>query len=90
MPKQQHCQPIPTSLGQVYACLVVTCHLHFRQNDRGILRAAAVTGGGTDPNKSQHTTLTLVKKILPQLCQDSNSQPFDHESGALPTIPAPK
>ena len=34
-------------------------------------------------NKSQHTKLTLEKKILPPLLPDSNSQPFDHESGAL-------
>ena len=31
------------------------------------------------PNKRQHTKLTLEKKIL----KDSNSQLFDHESGAL-------
>ena len=37
--------------SRVYACLDVTCHLHFAQNDRGILRATMVTGGrwgGTD------------------------------------------
>ena len=27
----------------MYACLAVTCHLHFWQNDRGLLRATAVT-----------------------------------------------
>ena len=66
---QRHSQPIPTSLGQkVYACLGVTCHLHFWQNDRGILRATAVTRGvERTPNKSQHTKLTLGKKILPPL-----------------------
>ena len=31
----------------MYACLGVTCHLYFWQNDWGILRATAV-GGGTD------------------------------------------
>ena len=30
---------------KVYACLVVTCHLHFWQNDRGLLHATAVTQG---------------------------------------------
>ena len=30
------------------ACLMVTCRLHFLQNDRGLLRATAVTRGGTD------------------------------------------
>ena len=29
----------------MYACLAVTCHLHFWQNDRDLLRATAVTRG---------------------------------------------
>ena len=29
-------------IRKVYACLVVTCHLRFWQNDRGLLRATAV------------------------------------------------
>ena len=32
-------------IRKVYACLVVTCHLHFWQNDRGLLRATAITHG---------------------------------------------
>ena len=36
-------------------------------------------------NKSQHRKLTLQKKILCCSCQDSNSQPFNHESSRLPT-----
>ena len=28
-----------------YACLAVTCHLHFWQNDRDLLRATAATVG---------------------------------------------
>ena len=36
------------------------------------------------PNKSQHIKLTLKKNIFSRRsCRDSNSQPFDHESGAL-------
>ena len=31
--------------SRVYACLGVTCHLHFWQNDRGLLRATAVIRG---------------------------------------------
>ena len=50
----------------VYAYLGVTCHLHFWQNDWGLLRATAVTRGmERTPNKSQHRKLTLEKKILP-------------------------
>ena len=37
------------------------------------------------PDKSQHTKLSLEKKILICFCQDSNSQLFDHKSGAFPT-----
>ena len=39
------------------------------------------------PKKHQHRKLTPKKKILPPLLSawESNSQPFDHESGALPT-----
>ena len=29
----------------MHVCLAVTCHLHFWQNDRGLLRATAVTRG---------------------------------------------
>ena len=32
----------------MYACLAVTCHLRFWQNDRGLLHATAVTRGETD------------------------------------------
>ena len=30
-------------IGRVHACLAITCHLHFRQNDRDLVRAAAET-----------------------------------------------
>ena len=33
-------------IRKVYACLAVTCHLHFWQNDRDFLRATVVTRGG--------------------------------------------
>ena len=53
-------------IRKVYACLAVTCHLHFWQDDRGLLRATAVTRGWNGyRNKSQHRKLTLEKKILP-------------------------
>ena len=51
--------------SKVYACLSGTCHLHFWQNDFGLL--CGNTGMERTPNKSQHTTLTLEKKILPPL-----------------------
>ena len=33
-------------IRRVHACLAVTCHLHFGQNDRDLLRTTAVTRGG--------------------------------------------
>ena len=57
-------------IRKVYACLAVTCHLHFWQNDRDILRATVVTWGWNGyRNKSQHRKSTLEKKILPPLQQ---------------------
>ena len=50
----------------MYACLAVTWHLHFWQNDRDFLRATAVTRGWNGyRNKSQHRKSTREKKILP-------------------------
>ena len=54
--------------SRVYACLVVTRHLRFWQNNRDLLRATAVTRGMEQtPSKSQHTKSTLEKKIVPPL-----------------------
>ena len=77
-----HVTSCESHIRKVYACLAVTCHLRFWQNDRGLLRATAVTRGWNGyRNKSQHRKLTLEKKILPR--------PFDHESGALTTELSP-
>ena len=55
-------------IRRVHACLAVTCHLHLRQNARGLLRSTSVTLGWNGyRNKSQHIKLTLEKKILPSL-----------------------
>ena len=64
--------PMPKhgSIRKVYACLAVTCHLHFWQNDRDFLRAIVVTRGWNGyRNKSQHRKSTLEKKILPPFQQ---------------------
>ena len=42
------CHLMQSHIRKVYACLTVTCHLHFWQNDRDLLRATAVTWGWTD------------------------------------------
>ena len=53
---------------RVHACLAVTCHLHFQQNDQDPLLAPVVTQGWNGYwNKSQHRRLTPEKKILPPL-----------------------
>ena len=57
-------------IRKVYACLAVTWHLHFWQNDRDFLRATVVTRGWNGyRNKSQHRKSTLEKKILPPFQQ---------------------
>ena len=37
------CHFTQNHIGRVQVCLAVTCHLHFRQNDRDLLCATAVT-----------------------------------------------
>ena len=64
------CDFMQSHIRKVYACLAVTCHLHFWQNDRDLLCASAVTRGWNGyRNKSQHRRSTLEKKILPPLLQ---------------------
>ena len=68
------------------ACLGVNCHLHFGQNDRGLLHATAATRIWN----GQRTRVSIVKltsgdkKFFRRSCRDSNSQPFNYEAGALP------
>ena len=64
------CHFTQSHIREVHACLAVTCHLHLWQNDRGLLRATAVTRVWNGyRNKSQRKKLTLEKKILPPLLQ---------------------
>ena len=64
------CHFMQSHIRKVYECLAVTCHLHFWQNDRGLLRATAVTRGWNGyRNKSQHRKSTLEKNILLPLLQ---------------------
>ena len=53
--------------------------LALLENGQGLLRVAAVTRGWNGHRMSQHTKLSLEKKILPPLLP----KPFDDESGAL-------
>ena len=64
------CHFMQSHIRKVYACLAVTCHLHFWQNDRDLLRATAVTRGWNGyRNQSQHRNSTLEKKIIPPILQ---------------------
>ena len=64
-------------IRRVHACLAVTCHLHFWQNDRGLLRATAVTRGWNEyRNKSRHRKLNLEKKVLPPLLPGLEPETF--------------
>ena len=61
----QPCHFMQSHIPKVYACLTVTCHLHFLLNDQDLLCATAVTRGWNGyQNKSQHRKLTLEKKII--------------------------
>ena len=51
--------------SRVYVCLGVICHLHFWQNDRGLLCATAVTRGGLDTKSESAHKVNSVKKIPP-------------------------
>ena len=89
------CHFMQSHIRKVHACLAVTCHLRFWQNDRDLLRATAVTRGWNGyRNKSQHRKSTLEKKILPALLQRFEPATFQsgvgrHESGALTTELSP-
>ena len=80
------CHFMQSHIRKVHACLAVTCHLHFWQNDLDILRAPAVTRGWNGyRNKSQHKKGPWRRKFSRRSCKDSNPRPFNHESGALTT-----
>ena len=87
--------PMPKhgSIRKVYACLAVTCHLRFLQNDRDFLRATVVTRGWNGyRNKSQHRKSTLEKKILPPFQQGFEPATFQSRVRRSNhwAIPAPK
>ena len=73
------CHLIQSHLGRVYVCLAVTCHLHFWQNDRDLLRVIT---------ESRHWR----RKFSRRSCRDANTGAFDHELDALTTelSPLPK
>ena len=78
------CLFMQSHVRHVHACLAVTCHLHFWQNGRGLLRANAVTWGWNGyRNKSQHRKWR--RKFSRRSCRDSKPRLSNNESGALTT-----
>ena len=73
----------------INACLAATCHLHFCQNDRGLLRVTAVTWPGWYGHQIRvswkKSSLMQKKILLAASAGDRTHDPFDHEFGALPT-----
>ena len=60
------CHFIRSHIRKMHVCLTVTFHLHFWQNDRDLLRAAAVRRGWNSyQNESRHGKLTMEKKTIP-------------------------
>ena len=49
--------------SRMFACLCVTCHLHFWQNDQGFLHATAVvTGGGVDTKRESEQEVNSAEE----------------------------
>ena len=81
----------PYNLYKVHACLAVTCHLHFWQNDRDLLRAAAVTRGRNGyGNKSQHRKLSLEKKNSPAAPAGIRTRDLSVTSSAFKPLSYPR
>ena len=70
------CHFMQSHIHKVYACSAVTRHLHFWQNDQGLLHVTVTWGWNGYQNKSQHRKSTLEKKILPLLLQGFEPTPF--------------
>ena len=72
------CHFMQRHIRKLYACLAVTCHLHFSQDDRDLLRATTVTRGRNGyRNRSQHrkhTPSTAFRHLPP------NSARFSYAS----------
>ena len=72
------CHFMQSHICKVHACLAVTCHLHFWQNDQDLLCTTAVilggVGGGGNTKKC-----TLQKKILLLLQQGLKPTTFQSQ-----------
>ena len=65
---------------KVHACLAVTCHLHFWQNDQDLLcTPAVIRGGGGGGGGMDTKRFTLKKKILLPLQQGLKHMTFQSQ-----------
>ena len=63
------CHFMQSHMRKVYACLAVTCHLHFWQNDRVfLLRATAVTRGWNGYRHKVRVTAGDSRALMLCLC----------------------
>ena len=66
----QPCHSMQSHIRKVHACLAVTYHLHFGQNNRDLLRAPH--GGGTDTEIRLSTeSRPWIRKFSRRSCRDS-------------------
>ena len=87
------CHFMQSHIRKEHACLAVTCHLHFWQNDRDLSRATAVTRGWNDTEiKVSTESLPWREKKIPELLWGlepatfkSRARRFNHWA-----IPAPQ
>ena len=83
------CHFMQNHIRKMYACLAVTCQLHFWQNDRDLLRATVVARGWNEyRNKSTESRPWRIQ-FSRRSCRDSNPRPFNHEPGAVTTELSP-
>ena len=74
------CHFLQSHTHKVPACLAVTCHLHFWQNDRDLSRVTVVAQGWNGyRNKNQQKKMTRRRKLSCHFCRDSNLWHFNHE-----------
>ena len=80
------CYFIQKYIGRVHGCLAVTCHQHFWQNDRDLLRSTEKTRCWTGSEiKVSTESWPWKRNFSSRSCVDSNTGPFDHDSGSLTT-----
>ena len=68
-----------TYTRSVHACLAVTCHLHFWQNDQGLLRATAVTRGWNG-YRNKCAVIQEEEHSLPCCCHQEQVMFHDYDT----------